>query len=142
MSTVPIGGLAQQAQQASNVQDAWNKVGLDDFVMLLVTELQNQDPLEPMNNGEILQQIGQIREIESNRQLTETLESVLLGQSVATASNLLERTIVGLSQQSERVTGRVDRVSIEDGRPKLHVGEHTIDLNNVAEILPQGEDDG
>ena len=142
MSTGPIGAVGQQAQQVSTGQDAWGKVDLDDFITLLVTQLQNQDPLEPMKNGEILQQIGQIREIESNRRLTETLESVLLGQSVATASNLLERSIVGLNHQSDTITGRVDRVSIEDGRPRLHIGEHTIDLNNVAEILPKDEDHG
>jgi flagellar basal-body rod modification protein FlgD len=142
MSTSPISLLGQQNQQVSTGHDAWGKVDLDDFVSLLVTELQNQDPLEPMKNEAILQQISQIREIESNQRLTETLESVLLGQSLVTASNLLERTIVGLDHQSETVTGRVDRVSIEDGRAKLHIGEHTIDLKNVAEILPQGEDNG
>lgn len=140
MSTASIGALGQQGQQVPPGQDAWSKVELDDFVSLLVTELQNQDPLEPMKNEAILQQISQIREIESNQRLTETLESVLLGQSVVTAGNLLERNIVGLSDDSETVTGRVDRVSIEDGIPKLHVGQHTIDLKNVAEILPQDED--
>jgi len=142
MSTASIGAIGQQGQQVSTGHDAWGKVDLDDFVSLLVTELQNQDPLEPMKNEAILQQISQIREIESNQRLTETLESVSLGQSLVTASNLLERTIVGLSDRSETVTGRVDRVSIQDGLAKLHIGEHTIDLKNVAEILPQGEDNG
>ena len=142
MSTASIGALGQQGQQVPPGQDAWSKVELDDFVSLLVTELQNQDPLEPMKNEAILQQISQIREIESSRRLTETLESVLLGQSVGTASSLLEKNIVGLSDLSETVTGRVDRVSIADGLVKLHIGEHTINLKNVGEILPEAEDAG
>ncbi len=142
MSTAPIGALGQSAQQVSTANDAWSNIDLDDFVKLLVTELQNQDPLEPMKNEAILQQISQIREIESTRRLTETLDSVLLGQSVVTASNLLEKNIVGLSDLSETVTGRVDRVSIADGLVKLHIGEHTINLKNVAEILPEAEDAG
>jgi flagellar basal-body rod modification protein FlgD len=139
MSTDAISALGQPVQQMSTVGDAWSQVDLDGFVSLLITELQNQDPLEPMKNQEILQQISQIREIESNTRLTETLESVFLGQSLGTASNLLERTIVGLSDDSTTVTGRVDKVSIENGVAKLHVGEHTIPLKNVAEILPNGE---
>lgn len=142
MSTASIGPLGQQGQQASASHDAWTQVNLDDFVGLLVTELQNQDPLEPMKNEAILQQISQIREIESNQRLTETLESVLLQQSVSTASNLLGRTVTGLSTDSQTVTGRVDRVSIADGLAKLHVGEHTLNLKNVAEILPAGEEGG
>jgi len=140
MSTGLVSALGQQTQQPSANHNAWNQVKLDDFVSLLVTELQNQDPLEPMKNQEILQQISQIREIESNQRLTETLESVLLGQSVATASNLLERTIVGLSDDSQTVTGPVDRVSIEDGTVRLHLGEQTVALKNVAQILPDGAD--
>jgi flagellar basal-body rod modification protein FlgD len=142
MSTGSIGALGQQSQQVPAGHDAWSKVDLDDFVKLLVTELQNQDPLEPLGNEEILQQISQIREIESNQRLTQTLQSVLLGQSVVTASNMLGRTIVGLSDSSETVTGRIDRVSIDRGVAKLHIGEHTINLNNVAEILPELEQNG
>jgi flagellar basal-body rod modification protein FlgD len=141
MSTGSVSSVGQQTQQAQAGQDAWNQVELDDFVNLLITEMQNQDPLEPMKSENILQQISQIREIESNQRLTETLESVLLGQSVVTASNLLGRTVVGLSDSSEIVTGRVDRVSIEDGTPRLHVGEHSVALKNVSEILPEGEED-
>jgi flagellar basal-body rod modification protein FlgD len=138
MSTGSISALGGTTQQPSATRDAWNQVKLDDFVHLLVTQLQNQDPLEPMNNEQILQQISQIREIESNQRLTETLQSVLLGQSVVTASNLLERTIVGVSDDSRTVAGPVDRVSIEDGLVRLHLGEQTVALKNVTQILPVG----
>ena len=140
MSTASVGPIGQQDQQTATGRDAFREVGLDDFLKLMIAELQNQDPLNPMDNTEILQQISQIREIESSQQLTETLESVLLGQHVATAGNLLERRIVALSDAAEEITGRVDRVSIEDGVAKLHVGEHSIELKNVTEILAEGDD--
>jgi flagellar basal-body rod modification protein FlgD len=140
MSTSSVSSVAQQTTQASTDYDAWSQVDLDDFINLLVTELQNQDPLDPMNNQEILQQVSQIREIESTQRLTETLESVLLGQNVATAGNLLGQTIVGLSDSNEQVSGEVDAVTIQDGTVKLHVGEHAVDLGNLMEIQAEGED--
>jgi flagellar basal-body rod modification protein FlgD len=140
MSTALIGALGQQGQQVPTGHDAWGKVDLKEFINLLVAELQNQDPLNPMDNSEILQQVSQIQEIESNQRLTQTLESVLLGQNVATASNLLGRTIVALTEGNERITGQVDRVSIQDGIARIHIGEHTIGLKNLAEILPEGGD--
>lgn len=142
MSIASIGAIGQQVQQNPTGHDAFGEIDLNDFIKLMVTELQNQDPLDPMDNAQILEQMSQIRSIKSNDRLTDTLEAVSLGQSLVTASNLLERTIVGLSDRSETVTGRVDRVSIQDGLAKLHIGEHTIDLKNVAEILPEGEDNG
>jgi len=134
METNPISAGSSQAPQPAGSTDAFADVDLDDFLKLLVTELQNQDPLDPMNNQEILQQISQIREIESNQRLTDTLESVLLGQNVVTASNLIGKTVKALADETEWIAGTVDRVSIEEGVPMLHIGEHKFELNNVSEI--------
>jgi flagellar basal-body rod modification protein FlgD len=126
-------GAQSSAAQASN-NDAYSSLNLDTFMKLLVTEMQNQDPLEPMNNQEIVQQISQIRSIEASQQLTTTLQAVLLGQNVATASSLLGRMIAGLDDNSQQVIGRVDGVTIADGQAKLYVGNSTVSLSNVTAI--------
>ncbi|HYW81222.1 MAG TPA: flagellar hook capping FlgD N-terminal domain-containing protein [Thermoguttaceae bacterium] len=141
MSTsATTGVMGQQGQQNTTGVDPWGNLDLDQFVQLLVTELQNQDPMEPMNNQEILNQISQIREIESNQRLTDTLESVLLGQNLVTAGNMLGQVVMGLTDGGDRVSGAVDRVSIEGGVAKIHVGEQKLDLKNVSEILPTDAD--
>jgi flagellar basal-body rod modification protein FlgD len=142
MSSTPVNAAdvaaaSQATSQSSN--DAWGEVSLDSFMKLLVVELQNQDPLDPMNNQEILNQMSQIREIQSNQQLTNTLESVMLGQTVSTAASLLGRTISALSDNAEWINGTVDKISIAEGIPKLHIGDDTVDLKNISEILPPEE---
>ena len=134
------GTSSPQETGQSTVNDAWGDVSLESFIKLLIVELQNQDPLDPMNNKEILEQMSQIREIESNQKLTDTLESVMLGQTVSTAAALLGRTISALSDDAEWIRGEVEKISIEDGIPKLHIGSDVVDLKNVSEILPQEED--
>ena len=141
MSSVTFSGVqGQRGPQAPN-HDAFQDLNLDTFIQLLVAELQNQDPMSPMSNTEILQQISQIRAIESNTRLTTTLESVLLGQNVSTASSLLGRTISGLTdgENGEMVTGKVEKVTVADGVAKLSVGGQTISLKNVEAILPAGQ---
>ena len=96
---------------------------MDDFLDLMITELQNQDPLNPMENDELLAQIGQIREIASTEQLTSTLEAVLLGQNVTSATNLIGAEIEAISDDNQRVSGIVTSVAISDGEPKLNVDE-------------------
>lgn len=137
MGTTTVGAVGTQSQQYATENDVVSEINSDAFLKLLITELQNQDPLEPMSNQEILQQLGQIREIESNLQLTETLESLRLGQNIATASSTIGRLVAGLTDDGERIAGRVDGVSIVDGQPKLYVGEHIIDLENVSDILDE-----
>jgi flagellar basal-body rod modification protein FlgD len=127
------GSIGSQARDS----DAYDKLDLNKFIDLLVAEFQNQDPTNPMDNAQILQQISQIREIAANDKLTESLNSVALGQSVSTASTLLGKTITGLDADSNKVTGKVDSVTVADGVTTLHVGEKTVELKNVGEILPE-----
>jgi len=116
--------------------DPFKDLDLNEFLRMLIAELQNQDPLNPMDNHEILQQISQIREIESNTRLTDTLQAVLLGQNLSTASSMIGTQIKGLADDGQEVEGSVERVSIEKGAARLHVGEHVVSLKNVTEIRP------
>lgn len=137
MQTSPLGVLGQQSAESATGHDAFADVNLDEFLGLLLAEMQNQDPLEPMDNQEILQQISQIREIESNSRLTDTLEALRLGQAMSTASSLIGRWIDALADDGTRLSGQVERVSVVDGKPKLHVGAYEVDLENVSEILAE-----
>jgi flagellar basal-body rod modification protein FlgD len=130
--------LAVKGQTGPQVagHDPYADLDLNKFIQMLIAEMQNQDPLDPMNNQEILQQVSQIRAIESNTRLTDTLQSVLLGQNVSTASSMIGKTIQGLTDDGKQVSGQVEQVSIKDGVPTLHVGEDTVSLKNVGEILP------
>jgi len=138
MLSATSGVLGTQGQQNPSGRDALQDVNLNDFLKLMITEMQNQDPLSPMENQEILQQISQIREIESNQRLTDTLHAILLGQGVATAGNLLGTTVKALTDTGERIAGAVDRVSIAEGVVRVHIGGHSAKLENIAEVLPEG----
>ncbi len=135
METSATSSSTSSSATSSSTTDAFADLSMDTFLNLLVTELQNQDPLDPMDNSEILQQVTQISEIDSTQHLTETLESVLMGQNLVTASNLIGQTVAALSSDAAQITGEVDRVTLEDGVATLHIGEHTVALENVSEIL-------
>ncbi len=121
--------------QAPN-SDAFEKLDLNKFVELLVAEMQAQDPLNPMSNEEILSQISQIRSVAATSRLTSTLDAVLLGQSIATASSLIGRQVTGLDAEGNKVTGTVERVTVEGNTATLHIGEQRVTLKNISEILP------
>ncbi len=87
----------------------------------MIAELQNQDPLNPLNNDELIQQFGQIRQVGATEKLTSTLDSVLLGQNIASATNLIGAEVDGISDDGQSVTGMVERVSVAGGQPKLHL---------------------
>jgi flagellar basal-body rod modification protein FlgD len=138
MSTSSINSTSSTsgASSATKTSDAFEKVDLNDFLKLMVTELQNQDPLNPMDNSQILQQISQIKAIESNQRLSDTLVSLQLQQGLATGGSLLQKTVTGLTDDGKTITGLVDSISIDSQGVKVHVGEQSISLKNIAEIQP------
>ncbi|WP_425618305.1 flagellar hook capping FlgD N-terminal domain-containing protein [Anatilimnocola sp. NA78] len=116
---------------------------INEFLQVMISELTNQDPLNPMDNTQLVQQIGSIREIAATDKLTTSLETVQAGQSMSTASALIGKKINALTDEAENITGIVERVTIdvdEDDSSKrtyrVHVDGKNIDLKNVREILP------
>ncbi|TWT31216.1 Basal-body rod modification protein FlgD [Posidoniimonas corsicana] len=117
--------LGAGSATSSTGKDAFNDIDLNVFLQLMITELQNQDPLNPLENDELLAQISQIREVGATDKLTQTLDAVLLGQNVSSATNLIGADVVALTDDGQRVTGNVRRVTIADGQPTLDLAVDT-----------------
>ena len=133
---VSVSGIQGQAGQQNPYGNAMQDVNMDEFLKMMIAELQNQDPLNPMDNTQILEQIGQLREITSNDRLTSTLEAAFLGQNLSTANNLMGQWLVAMSEDDGAVlaAGQVTQVSIENGVPRLHVGNKTLALDEISQI--------
>lgn len=143
MSTVNGAGSTTGAQTtAEKTSNAFKNVDLDAFLQLMITELSNQDPLNPTDNAQFLQQITQMREISATDTLTGTLDMVLTGQNLATASSLIGKKIDALGDDDSNVTGTVDKVAVETDEEsgkrtiRVYVGAKSTQLENVRQILP------
>ncbi len=133
MSQVQSNSGVSAQNQPFGSRSALNTLDMDTFLNLMLAELKNQDPLNPLDNAELLAQISQIREVGATDRLTETLESVLLGQNIASATNLIGADVVALTDKGERVSGNVRRVSIDGGQPKLDLAVGPVAVKGPAE---------
>lgn len=132
--------FADQPSRPRN-DTGFSNVDTDQFMALLIAEMQNQDPLEPMKNSDMVQQISQIRTIGATDQLSRTLSTLRESQELVTAGGLIGRTVQGLAVDGSSVDGTVDRISVEsdpenDSRNvKVHVGNQTMEIRNIRTIL-------
>jgi flagellar basal-body rod modification protein FlgD len=81
-----------------------SELGSSEFLQLLITQLTNQDPLQPMGNRELLEQIASIREIEQTTTMTESLRSLDGKQQYAAAATLIGRTVTGTTGDGLQAT--------------------------------------
>jgi flagellar basal-body rod modification protein FlgD len=89
-------------------------LGRDDFLNLLITQLQNQDPLSPMDSTEFSAQLAQFSSLEQLSNVNENLETLQLFQS-----SLNNAQAVSFIGKSIKASG--DTVLITDGVPdKIH----------------------
>jgi len=141
MSTSPIGGAAAAPPSSSSSSSKSSSNGLDNidisqFLQMMITELQNQDPLNPMQNSQIMQELGQMQQITASNKLTTTLDGVALGQSLTNATSLIGKKIDGIDDNGDPATGVVQKVSVANSVAKLQVGAQIVSLSNVQDVLP------
>ncbi len=93
----------------------------DRFLKLLVTQLQNQDPLNPMDNAQVTSQLAQISTVDGVNKLNTTLQTLL--SSYASTQALQSAAIIGhgvllpsdkLALQTGPVTAGVDLKTAAD----------------------------
>ena len=114
---------------------------LNQFLQLMISELTNQDPLNPMDNTQLVQQLGSIREIAATDKLSSALSTLQAEQSLTTASSLIGKQVTALSTDNENISGKVDRITVDvdeknadQRRYLVHIGEREVELKNIREV--------
>ena len=110
-----------------------NELGKDSFIQLLVTQMKYQDPLNPMDNSEMLAQLAQFTALEQMMNVAQASEKQL-------ASNMIGKYVEysytdSTSGETSYNVGKVDYVNINGSTPLLGIGELEISLDEVYSIV-------
>ncbi len=117
----------------------------DRFLKLLVAQLNNQDPMNPMDNAQMTSQMAQINTVSGISQLNETMKSIsaqfnamqalqgtaLIGHDVLIESNTLSIND-GKAKGSIDLSGKADKVKVEILSPGGQVLD-TLELGGMGE---------
>lgn len=134
MSTVGGTSGAAGSGNSTGTQSAMQKITPDDFMKMLITQLQNQDPMNPTSSDQILQQISEIDNIQATTTLTTSLNAVAADQGFQTASALIGKTVQGIDDSGNPVSGTVDSASFSNGDATLNVGSQTMPLSGISSV--------
>ena len=110
-----------------------------DYMNLLITQLQNQNPLEPLDNNEMAAQLAQFSQLQQLESMNNSFADVLSATELSYANSLLGKEITFIMQtetgSSEMVTGKVDQVyNNVNGEILLGVGQYMLAPEDVVSV--------
>jgi flagellar basal-body rod modification protein FlgD len=130
MSTIDTTTAAQQAGGAAAQADKTGQAsgfGLDKdaFLKILVAQLKNQNPSEPGDSQQYVQQMTQYSILEQLANLNTSARKQSDDAATDKAVGLIGRTVSWLGAGGTQLSGIVDKVELTDDGPTLTVGGHT-----------------
>ena len=110
-----------------------------DYMKLLVTQLQNQNPLEPMDNSEMAAQLTAFSQLQQLESMNSNFASVLKSTERNYAVSLIGKDISFATQneagETDVANGFVRQVYNDvDGKIMLLVGNNAVDMDKVISV--------
>ncbi|WP_426417611.1 flagellar hook assembly protein FlgD [Aestuariirhabdus sp. LZHN29] len=127
---------AQENQKKSD------ELGKNEFLELLVAQMNNQNPLEPQENGEFIAQLAQFSTVEGVESMNSSMQDFVAGMQSSQAlqaSSLVGRTVMVGMEQTQVETGRGSNglVVLPASTPDLTVNVYSANGDLVRQ-LPMG----
>ena len=164
-NTITVDGVTYNAaayEKSQQTTTKTNDLDKDAFLQLLVAQLQNQDPLEPQDNGEFIAQMAQFSTLEQMNNMTSSMDkiselvsnidtSVLVGQ----LSGMIGKGVEWMNQTStadengnpvtetSSLSGVITGVTVASGVTKIIATDsegnrHQVDIANIAHVYEIG----
>jgi len=117
---------------ANQQREVKKELGKDDFLHILVTQLQYQDPMQPMEDKEFISQMAQFSALEQMTKIAELqMQSNTMQQYQA--FHLVGKSIEGIVDNNV-VNGVVSEVHIKNGIAFLKVDNKEVSLENIIRV--------
>ena len=126
------------ANNKPNVMSGQDKtLGKDEFLKIMIAQIKNQDPMQPMEDKEFIAQMAQFTSVEQLTNMAKSMEQ--LSQSIGISSSLIGKTV---SWQVEATNGNapviregtVDSITVKDGTTFAVVGSEWITLGRILSV--------
>ena len=122
------------ASQGAGGVNSLSSITQNQFLQLLVAQLQNQSPLNPLNSTDFINQLASLNTVQGISSLNATFSQVLQLQQLTQGSSLVGKTITYTPTGGSPTTGTVNGVSVQNGNFVLDVGNNQVSLSQVSSV--------
>lgn len=114
------------------------QLGKDEFLKILMTQLKNQDPTDPLKDKEFIAQMAQFTSVEQLSNMTSELK--LMRQSLGIASSLIGKEVqwsipsTKTNEEPKTGTGVVESIIMKEGSQYALIKDEQINLDSILRI--------
>lgn len=106
------------------------------FFKIFITELTNQDPLEPINNKDFIVQMAQFSSVEQLDNLNQNLTTLLKAQVLSQASEMIGYRVEGEDLSTGKIIqGKVKEVFLKEDEVYLLIGDKSIPFYSITRVI-------
>lgn len=128
---------SQASTSTKTTTPASKSLTANDFINMMVTQLQNQDPTDPTKSSDLLAQMSQIGSLQASTDLQTSLKTLVLQNNLASAGSLIGKTVTGKDDVGADLGGVVSSVKVVDGALSLNLDNgSTLSMSNVLTVAP------
>jgi len=104
------------------------------FMMLLMAQLKHQNPLEPMDEKEMMNQVTSLNSLQELQAIKESMDKMRLSSEILYASSLIGKTVKAKLADGTLKEGVVASINQSNGEVHIVVGEDDLPLTAVLEV--------
>ena len=143
-SSANVSAAGEAARVADGVSNATAAAAVktnDQFMMILLAQLKNQNPLEPMKDNELMAQMTQLNSLKELQSISAKIEQMAGASSAGYAASLIGKQIKARLADGTDVAGLATSMSLKQGQYVLNVAEKEVPVSAILQVTapPAGQ---
>jgi flagellar basal-body rod modification protein FlgD len=133
----PVGGVtAPDYSNASPTVERGDQMGKEVFLKLLVAQMRNQDPSNPMDSSQMMAQTATFSQVEKLEELATQNAAMLVLQEASTAGAMVGRTATYTDSDGSKVTGKISAVRLAQANQEAVavIGGKDVPVGRITEF--------
>jgi flagellar basal-body rod modification protein FlgD len=133
-------GTTNNTNAAGTSTATGENVDENQFLNLLVTQLKNQDPTQPMDDSQFVSELAQFSSLQETTNLNTTMQDYTTTSQLGSAASLIGATVTTSATDSNgnAIGGVISSATNSGGTVNVVIGTNTVPLTDVTSITPTG----
>ncbi len=111
-----------------------DEIKKDQFLKLLVTELKNQNPLDPMKDRDFIAQMAQLTSLEKMEKVREGMDQLISNSTNSSLYNMLGKKVTFVNEAGRQEVGSVEAVEIKGNEGFLKINKSSVNPKAILKV--------